>query len=66
MASNADHRRRPPKRKLEATLLAILESVVREGGLTPAKLSPKGSSPRKPTAPLDKLLQKLTRDRKGR
>lgn len=54
-----------PPRESRATLTqdAMLADAVRHGWLTPAIGSADGSVPRRPVAPLDRLLAELERDR---
>ena len=54
-----------PPRQGRAALAqdAVLAEAVRNGWLTPALGAPQDSVPRRPVAPLDRLLVELERDR---
>ena len=54
-----------PPREGRATLTqdAMLAEAVRQGWLTPALGTPDESVPRRPVAPLDRILAELERDR---
>jgi len=57
-----------PPREGRAMLVrdAMLADAVRQGWLTPAVGTADGSVPRRPVAPLDRILAELDRDRADR